>query len=100
MVDKTLELFGSGIKIAIEAAIMATDAGKIKENEEVISCAGTNYGLDAAILVKTAYSMSFFSDFEVREIICMPKPRTEKLAEGEYKNWEGDLDQYYEYLKD
>lgn len=56
IIDKTLEIFGAGTKIAIEAAIMATDAGEVEEDEEIISCAGTYKGLDTALVVKTAHS--------------------------------------------
>jgi hypothetical protein len=44
VVDKTLEVL-AGIKIAIEAAVMATDAGGVGEGAEIISCAGTFKGL-------------------------------------------------------
>jgi len=54
IIDKTLEIFGTGVKIAIEAAIMATDAGEVEPGEEVVSRAGTYKGLDAAIVAKTA----------------------------------------------
>jgi hypothetical protein len=95
ILDKTLEIFGAGTKIAIEAAIMATDAGKINEGEEVVSCAGTFKGLDAALVVRTAYSMNFFKDFEVRETIVKPRYRVRELPEYKYENWKGDLDKYY-----
>jgi hypothetical protein len=96
IIDKTLELFGAGTKIAIEVAVIATDAGEIDEGEEIISCAGTFKGLDTALLVKTAYSMNFFKEFEVREIIAKPSCRVKKFPEHTYKNWKGDLDKYYE----
>lgn len=95
VIDKTLEIFGSGTKIAIEAAIMATDAGEVDEGEEIISCAGTYKGLDSALLVKTAYSMNFFKEFEVKEIVAKPICRVKKLPEHKYENWKGDLDKYY-----
>ncbi len=95
ILDKTLELFGAGTKIAIEAAIMATDAGELSEDDEVISCGGTFKGLDTALLVKTTYSMNFFKKFEVKEIIAKPSCRVMKLPESKYKNWKGNLDQYY-----
>jgi len=96
ILDKTLELFGAGTKIAIEAAVMATDAGEIDEGEEVISCAGTFKGLDTALLVKTAYSMNFFKKFTVEEIIAKPSCRVEEHPEYKYENWMGDLDKYYQ----
>ena len=95
MIDSTLELFGAGTKIAVEAAIMATDAGELEEGEQIISCAGTFKGLDTALLVETAYSMNFFKKFEVREIIAKPLHRVKKLPEHKYKHWKGDLDKYY-----
>jgi len=96
IVDKTLELFGAGTKIAIEAAVMATDAGEINENEEIITCAGTFKGLDTALLVKTSYSMNFFKNFEVKEIIAKPSRRVKQLPEHTYEKWKGNLDKYYE----
>lgn len=95
MIDSTLELFGAGTKIAIEVAVMATDAGELEEGEQIISCAGTFKGLDTALLVETAYSMNFFKKFEVREVIAKPIHRVKKLPEHKYKHWKGDLDKYY-----
>jgi hypothetical protein len=95
ILDKTLEIFGAGTKIAIEVAVMATDAGEVNEGEEVVSCAGTYKGLDTALVVRTAYSMNFFKDFEVREIIVKPRYRVRELPEYKYENWKGDLDKYY-----
>ena len=95
IVDKTLEIFGSGTKIAIEVAVMATDAGEVDEGEEIISCAGTYKGLDTALVVKTAYSMNFFKKFVVKEIIAKPSCRVEELPEYKFKNWRGDLNKYY-----
>jgi len=95
IIDKTLEIFGAGTKIAIEAAVMATDAGEVDAGEEIVSCAGTYKGLDAALVVKTAYSGGFFKEFEVREIIAKPICRVKALPEYKYENWKGNLDQYY-----
>ena len=95
VVDKTLEIFGAGTKIAIEAAVMATDAGLLDEGEEVVSCAGTFKGLDTALVVKTTYGAHLFGEFVVKEIIAKPVCRVEKLPEYEFKNWKGNLDAYY-----
>ncbi|MDI6690406.1 MAG: pyruvate kinase alpha/beta domain-containing protein [Candidatus Bathyarchaeota archaeon] len=95
IIDKTLEIFGAGTKIAIEAAVMATDAGEVDAGEEIVSCAGTYKGLDTALVVKTANSGSFFREFEVREIIAKPICRVRALPEYKYENWKGNLDQYY-----
>jgi hypothetical protein len=95
MVDKALELWGAGSKIAIEVAVMAADAGAVEDKEEVISCAGTYKGLDTALVVRATFSMSFFREFEVREIIVKPRCRVRQLPEYEFENWRGDLRSYY-----
>ena len=95
IMDKTLEVFGAGTKIAIEAAVMATDAGAVNEGDEIISCAGTYKGLDTALVVRTAFSGSFFRAFEVREIVAKPRCRVRELPEYKHENWKGDLDKYY-----
>lgn len=96
MVDKSLELFGAGTKIAIEVSIMATDAGEVLEGDQIVSCAGTYKGLDTALVVRATHSMNFFQDFEIREIIARPRFRVKKLPEYGYENWKGDLEPYYE----
>lgn len=65
MLGKTLELFGAGTKIAVQIAVMATDAGIAKEGEEVISMAGTYKGLDTALVLKCATCWNLLSKFEV-----------------------------------
>ena len=94
ILDRTLEVFGAGTKIAIEVSIMATDAGHIDEGEEVVSCAGTFKGLDTALLVRTAYSMNFFKSFVVKEVIAKPSARVVGLPEYEDGQWKGSLEDY------
>jgi len=99
MVDKAIEVFGAGTKIAIEVALMATDSGAVENGEEIITCAGTYKGLDTALLVRATYSMDFFQDFEIHEIIARPRYRVRSSPENEFENWKGDLDKYYSTLK-
>jgi hypothetical protein len=99
MVDKTLDVLGAGTKIAIEAALMATDAGEVEVGRQIVSCGGTYKGLDTALVVRTAYSLHFFQEFTVREIIARPRCRVRKLPEHGYENWKGDLDAYYAQVK-
>lgn len=99
IIDATLELFGSGTKIAIETAIMATDAGKVKPGDEVISTGGTLRGLDTALIVKTSFSHEFFKQFEVREIIAKPRFLVHEDYQYPDKNWKGDFEKYYRRLK-
>jgi hypothetical protein len=70
----TLRIFGEGIKVAIEIAIMALDAGLIPYDREIISVGGTGSGVDTAIVCLPRHGKDFFN-FEVREIICKPRKR-------------------------
>lgn len=72
---QTLRIFGQGVKVAVEVAVMAKDAGLIPHGEEVVSIGGTSEGSDAAVIVLPAHSNQFFNT-EVREVICMPRRKT------------------------
>lgn len=69
---QTLRIFGQGIKVAVEIAVMALDAGLIPYGEDVVAIGGSATGADAAIVIQPAHSNKFFQT-EVREIICMPR---------------------------
>ena len=64
-------VFCEGVKVAIEITLMATDAGLIPEEEDVIAIAGTGKGADTALHLKSA-STSNFLKLKVRRIICKP----------------------------
>lgn len=67
----TYRTLGEGIKVAVEIAVMALDAGLIPYGKDVVAIAGTGSGADAAIVVRPAHSRQFF-DTRVKEIICKP----------------------------
>jgi hypothetical protein len=92
---RTLELFGAGTKIAVQITVMATDAGIVKEGEEVVSMAGTYKGLDTALVLKGATCWSFLDTLEVLEIIAKPRSPRVKLPEYKDPKWKGDIKQYY-----
>jgi len=71
IVANTLRIFGQGVKVAVEIALMAADAGLISLNEDVISIGGTGGGADTALVLKPANVQDFF-DIKVREIIVKP----------------------------
>jgi hypothetical protein len=73
LMANTLRILGQGLKVTVEIAIMALDAGLIPYDQEVIAIGGTGQGADTAIVCLPRHGKDFFS-FEVREIIC--KPRT------------------------
>ena len=73
IIAATLRLFSQGVKVGVEITIMASDAGLIPTDCEVIAVGGTGKGLDAAIVLKPAHMGNFF-DLKINEIIAMPRP--------------------------
>jgi len=71
IIAHTLRMFGQGVKVAVELALMAADAGKVRTDKDVISIGGTAKGADTALVLKPANSARIFS-LKVREIICKP----------------------------
>ncbi|MBS7653668.1 MAG: pyruvate kinase alpha/beta domain-containing protein [Candidatus Bathyarchaeia archaeon] len=69
---QTLRLFCEGMKVAVEIAAMAADAGLIPVDMEVISIAGTGRGADTAIVIKPANSSRIF-DMVIKEVIAKPR---------------------------
>ncbi len=67
-----LRTFGEGMKVCVEIAIMALDAGLIPFGKEIIAIAGTGYGADTAVVIYPAYGRKFF-DTQIAEIICKPR---------------------------
>jgi len=72
IVANTLRLFGQGMKVACEMALMAADAGLVRTDEEVISIAGTGKGADTAVVLQPANLRDFF-DLRVKEVLCKPR---------------------------
>jgi len=85
IINETLRLVCPGFRVCVEVALMATDNGAIPTNEEAIVMAGTERGLDTAVVVKPSYSVKMFDLYEgmeIREIIC--KPRTMLSSKGRF----------------
>jgi hypothetical protein len=72
IVRETLYCFCQGMKVAVEVAIMAADAGVLDMSQETISIAGTGEGADTALVLKPAYARHF-QKLEVREILAKPR---------------------------
>ncbi|MDP2728936.1 MAG: pyruvate kinase alpha/beta domain-containing protein [Dehalococcoidales bacterium] len=85
IVSSTLSIFGPGMKVACEIALMAADAGLIRTDEDVIAIAGNTRGADTAVVVRPVNSSRFF-DLDVKEILCKPlsakTPRREETDTG------------------
>ncbi|MFO7568440.1 MAG: pyruvate kinase alpha/beta domain-containing protein [Smithellaceae bacterium] len=67
----TLRVFGQGTKVAVEAALMAADAGFVRTDEDVISTGGSSSGIDTALVLRPVNASSFL-DMKIREVICKP----------------------------
>ncbi len=65
-----LRLFGQGIKVAVEIAVMAADCAVVPTSEDIVAIGGSGTGADAAVVLKAAHQNNFF-DLRVREIIAM-----------------------------
>lgn len=72
LIAHTYYTFCQGMKVAVEIALMAADAGLISVAEDAIAVAGTGTGADTAIVLRPAFSTEFFS-LKVREVIAMPR---------------------------
>jgi hypothetical protein len=83
LIARVYYTFGQGVKVAIEVAIMAADAGLIDVDQELIAIGGTHRGADTALVLNPAYSHQFFN-LNVAEVVAMPR-RPEKRASRSQK---------------
>jgi hypothetical protein len=64
-------LLGHGLKVCVEIAIMAADAGVIPI-ADIVAVGGTGSGSDTAVVIRPAHMNNFF-DARIREIIVIPR---------------------------
>ena len=69
---QTLYRFSQGMKVAVEVALMAADAGWLPMDREVIAIGGTDEGADTAIVLTPAYPRKL-RDLSIREILAKPR---------------------------
>ena len=67
-----LRMFGQGVKVCAEIAIMALDAGLIAYGADVVAIGGTGRGADTACVVRPAHSNNVL-DTRIVEILCRPR---------------------------
>ncbi len=72
IVAQVLRRFGEGTKVCCEIVMMAVDGGLVPEGEEVIGVAGTAWGADTVLVLRSAASKRFF-DLKVLEILAKPR---------------------------
>ena len=71
IVANTLRIFGQGMKVVCEIAVMAADGGLVRTDEDVIAIGGTSRGADTAVVLRPVNSSDFY-DLKVKEILCKP----------------------------
>ena len=69
----TLRIYGQGMKVVFEIALMAADAGLVRTDEPILTIAGTGKGADTAVILIPPNAQNFFDLIPV-EIICIPSP--------------------------
>jgi len=72
IVANILRIFGQGMKVVCEIAVMAADGGLVRTDEDVIAIGGTGRGADTAVVLRPVNSNDFF-DLKVKEILCKPR---------------------------
>lgn len=72
IVANTLRIVGQGMKVVVEIAVMAADAGLVRVDEDAIVIAGTGRGADYAVVLRPVNSADFF-DLRVKEVLCKPR---------------------------
>lgn len=71
IIAQTLRMFGQGMKVVLEIAAMAADAGVIPVDKDVLVVAGSGRGADTAVILRAAPSHNFFN-MVVKEIVAKP----------------------------
>lgn len=69
----TLRIWGQGIKVVAEMALMAADAGLVRTDTPVLAVAGSGRGADTAAILLPTNAQIFF-DLKILEVICRPSP--------------------------
>jgi len=72
VICKTYYTFGQGMKVAVEVAIMAADAGLLDMAQEAIAIAGSGEGADTAIVISPVYARHF-PELQIHEILAKPR---------------------------
>jgi hypothetical protein len=72
IVRETLYTFCQGMKVVVEIALMAADAGLLNMSREVLVIAGTDRGADTSVVIRPAYSREF-KKLQILEILAKPR---------------------------
>ncbi|MGE5841379.1 MAG: pyruvate kinase alpha/beta domain-containing protein [Deltaproteobacteria bacterium] len=71
IVADTLRMFSQGMKVCLEVAVMAAEAGFVTPDEDIVVLGGSGKGADTAVIMKPAYAASMF-ETKFKAVLCMP----------------------------
>jgi len=71
IIADTLRIFCQGVKVAVEIAAEAADAGYVRTDEEIVAVAGTGKGADTVLVIQPANSRQLF-EMDVKKVLAMP----------------------------
>jgi hypothetical protein len=72
IIAQTLRMLGQGMKVVVEIASMAADAGVIPVDKDIVVVAGSGRGADTAVVLRASNSKRIF-ETEIKEIIAKPR---------------------------
>jgi len=71
IISDSLRMFSQGVKVAVEVAVMALDAGMIPYGEPILAVGGSGRGSDTALIIEPDHSNNIFKT-NIVELLCMP----------------------------
>jgi hypothetical protein len=71
IIADTLRIFCQGVKVVVEIAAEAADAGLVRTDEDVVVVAGTGKGADTVMVIQPENSRRLF-DMDVKKVLAMP----------------------------
>ena len=71
IIAHTLRMLSQGVKVCLECAVMALDAGALPYGKPVVAVGGTGHGADTACVLTPAGANAIF-DCKIHEILCKP----------------------------
>ena len=73
LMAETYKTVSTGLKVAVEVSIMASDAGLVPTDKEIIAIGGhSGYGVDTAVVLTSAHMNNVF-DLKIRKILAITK---------------------------
>lgn len=71
IIADTLRMFCQGVKVCVEIAAQAADAGYVRTDEEIVSIAGTGRGADTVLAMQPSISRKLF-ETRVKKVLAKP----------------------------